>query len=347
MRSKKTSSGETLNKYEEWKPIPGFESYKVSNCGRVSSIERSIYIQQSNGSGYIRHLPSVILRYWRNGIYRSVTLWKNREPHQRYIHHLVAEVFIGQRPDGLHINHIDGDKQNNYASNLEYCTVSENLKHAVRIGLRVPHCTFTDDEVLFMRSLKWMYGVSIASIAAQFQVYNSTIQKIVSFKRRRVVYNHSSNQFPERHLSPAVVKKLEAQIGRRVLRLDVNGNILKEYKTVVEAANDVGLHHDAIYYFLRRGHKEWTRRRDLQNIQEKISVRLHMVLGIPTPDELSAGSLQRIADSLEKMEQPYLQLLRDVVFYKKRVESYSRQNDTLRKRVAAYQGVIKRMKKEK
>jgi hypothetical protein len=61
-------------------------------------------------------------------------------------------------------------------------------------------------------------------------------------------------------------------------------------------------------------------------------------------DQLKLGAVLRIADSLEKMEQPYLQLIRDVEWYKKRVQNLDAQNDTLRKRVAAYQGVIKRMK---
>jgi hypothetical protein len=43
-----------------------------------------------------------------------------------YLHHLVAETFISKRPEGLVIDHIDGDKLNNKLSNLQYLTNEEN-----------------------------------------------------------------------------------------------------------------------------------------------------------------------------------------------------------------------------
>ena len=51
------------------------------------------------------------------------------------VHDLIARVFLGERPKGAQINHIDGVKKNNAASNLEYCTRSENVSHAYRLGL--------------------------------------------------------------------------------------------------------------------------------------------------------------------------------------------------------------------
>jgi hypothetical protein len=47
-----------------------------------------------------------------------------------YVHHLVAEAFIGPRPDGHVINHKDANKRNNAAANLEYVTPKENSAHA-------------------------------------------------------------------------------------------------------------------------------------------------------------------------------------------------------------------------
>jgi hypothetical protein len=45
-----------------------------------------------------------------------------------YIHTLVAESFLGVRPEGMVIDHIDGDKSNNHLTNLRYATVAENCK---------------------------------------------------------------------------------------------------------------------------------------------------------------------------------------------------------------------------
>lgn len=53
------------------------------------------------------------------------------------IHHLVAHVVLGPRPEGLVINHKDGIKTNNRPENLEYVTQAENIQHAIDHGLHV------------------------------------------------------------------------------------------------------------------------------------------------------------------------------------------------------------------
>ena|ERR1700722_16286860 len=52
------------------------------------------------------------------------------------VHMLVMRTFVGPKPEGLQINHIDGNKMNNCVSNLEYVTARENIAHAIRTGLR-------------------------------------------------------------------------------------------------------------------------------------------------------------------------------------------------------------------
>lgn len=53
------------------------------------------------------------------------------------IHRLVAQHYLGPRPEGKAVNHIDGNKLNNDPSNLEYVTWAENIAHSIRLGLHV------------------------------------------------------------------------------------------------------------------------------------------------------------------------------------------------------------------
>ena len=68
----------------------------------------------------------------RNG-YLYVKLKNKAYP----IHDIITSKFLGTKNKGLTVNHIDGNKLNNKLSNLEYLTISENVKHAVKNGLHV------------------------------------------------------------------------------------------------------------------------------------------------------------------------------------------------------------------
>lgn len=123
---------------EIWKDISGYEGfYLVSNMGRVKSLPYEIkYINKygvettTNIKGKILN-PSKVGRGWDDGDgYLSVTL-HNRSKNRRFlVHRLVAKAFV-PNPDGKpQVNHIDGDKANNRADNLEWCTREENMRHA-------------------------------------------------------------------------------------------------------------------------------------------------------------------------------------------------------------------------
>ena len=115
---------------EEWKAIAGYEgSYEVSNRGQVRSLDRV------NGRGFnifgrvLKPNPN------REG-YLGVSLYSGGKAtrRRRLIHQLVAEAFIGPRPEGFDVCHNDGDKTNNRADNLRYDTRSANILDSVRHG---------------------------------------------------------------------------------------------------------------------------------------------------------------------------------------------------------------------
>lgn len=94
------------------------------------------YIVTSSGDvfryhSYHRKWEPQKKRIHTNGYLRAVI-----SGHDAYIHRLVAEAFCDNPRGCSEVNHKDGNKQNNNASNLEWCTRSENNRHAFQTGLR-------------------------------------------------------------------------------------------------------------------------------------------------------------------------------------------------------------------
>ena len=116
---------------EIWKDIPGFGGrYRISNQGNVMSMN---YL----GTGK----PKLLKAKKHHSGYLTVRLCygDGRPQKNRTIHSLVAESFIPKKPNSTCVNHIDGNKHNNCADNLEWVTFKENINHAIRTGLKNPH----------------------------------------------------------------------------------------------------------------------------------------------------------------------------------------------------------------
>lgn len=107
---------------EVWKPIEKTKGLiEVSNEGRVRSLLR----------GY----PRVLKTQTDKKGYHRVRVSVEREKVTYKIHREVAKAFL-PNPDGLpQVNHKDGNKENNSASNLEWVTNTENARHAINMGL--------------------------------------------------------------------------------------------------------------------------------------------------------------------------------------------------------------------
>ena len=117
-------------KEEVWQDIKGFEGYyQVSNMGRAKSLERTV----ENGRGYYKTVPEKILKVYDNGRgYLFVQLCKDGKVKNCFVHRLVADAFC-ENPSGYkEINHINEDKSDNRAENLEWCDRAYNIKYGTR-----------------------------------------------------------------------------------------------------------------------------------------------------------------------------------------------------------------------
>lgn len=148
-------------KKEVWKPIKGYEGiYAVSDLGRVKSLPRNGTIRQER----------VLRGNFKRSGYVNIVLQKNGKPRTFRLHRLVARAFIPNPENKPQVNHKNGNKRDNRATNLEWVTSSENLKHkfsvlgwqADRHGIKKVRCVengkIYDGRRLAERENKLPYG---------------------------------------------------------------------------------------------------------------------------------------------------------------------------------------------
>ena len=151
---------------EHWKPVVGWETlYAVSNTGRVWSNRTQKCLKLHESDGYLR-----------------VRLFSRQISHNFTVHAIVAAAFVGIRPLGLTVNHINGDKLNNWASNFEYLTRLDNSRHAVAMGLsnrgsRHGLAKLKEDDVRLMRANP--AAKTIAGWAEHFGCHETNIARAI------------------------------------------------------------------------------------------------------------------------------------------------------------------------
>lgn len=160
----------TDNFAEEWRPYRSGE-YEVSNHGRVRRAKPSAWFKKhkekypQDKKLTLGKIGYFVFQHYVNGNGELV-----------YVHRLVAECFLGESPDGAEVNHKDGNKQNNFITNLEYVSHHRNMTHANEIGLANKHKT--SQEIVDKARILLQSGKKQYEIARILGVSNSTISKI-------------------------------------------------------------------------------------------------------------------------------------------------------------------------
>jgi hypothetical protein len=110
----------------EWRPVVGMPEYSVSNTGQVRSECRVIMMK----NGVRKTITEKILKQHKAGAgYLAVRMHSDG---REYVHRLVAKAFWGTPGEGYEVNHIDENKENNCAENLQWVTRKENLDYGTR-----------------------------------------------------------------------------------------------------------------------------------------------------------------------------------------------------------------------
>lgn len=97
------------------KDIPGWEGlYACDTKGNIYSYRSNKFLS-----------PSKLKRG-----YLHVTFTRDGKRYDYRVHRLIAMTFLDNPENKEQVNHRDGNKLNNYLSNLEWCTAEENIQHA-------------------------------------------------------------------------------------------------------------------------------------------------------------------------------------------------------------------------
>ena len=164
---------------EIWKDISGFNGdYQVSTMGRVRSFKK---------------IEAILLKpnITKSG-YEVVALNKDgKRVRNARVNRLVAETFLPIDSKRGEVNHINGIKVDNRLTNLEYCSRSENMKHAFETGLILPRRgreiqtnKLTEKQVRFIRENHKPYHQILGTkpLAERFGVSRGTITEIAKIK---------------------------------------------------------------------------------------------------------------------------------------------------------------------
>ena len=219
---------------EVWKDIPGFEGlYQVSSQGRVKSLD--MRTKYKNTSNTMLRKGRVLSPKTSNKGYLEVVLVKNKVRYNKRVHQLVALTFI-PNPNGYNvINHINENKKDNFVENLEWCTIRQNCEAYTSSRNTIYQYSLDGDLIKVWHSItRAAESVKGDKTGVQhccctgLKTYKGYIWTYSPITEKELFWRKSNNNIVA------------------VEQLDLTGNILHTYSSVVEAAKSVGCNPSAI-----------------------------------------------------------------------------------------------------
>ena len=216
---------------EIWKDVVGYEGlYQVSNFGRVKSLPK----KKKTPTTIFMTKEMIKKPYLCKGYLRVNLMGKSH-----FVHVLVAEAFIGERR-GLTVNHIDECKTNNNVDNLEYMSLSENIKYGTGIKrssesrkgnplICTPVNQYTLDGVFIKRY------ISIEEAIAENGFKSQNISMCCSHKRNQ------SNGYVWRYDGDSDVSYKRKTNSRKIVQLDISNTVISEFNSIRAASAKTGI----------------------------------------------------------------------------------------------------------
>ncbi|UZQ49090.1 NUMOD4 motif-containing HNH endonuclease [Clostridium kluyveri] len=165
---------------EFWKDIPGYEGrYQASTLGRIRSVDHYVNGKSRYGKPFKRLVKGRILRPGRYNQDGHVSVVLGHKANGSPVHQLIALTFLGDRPKGYDVRHLDGNPQNNKLNNLAYGTRKQNILDVYNQGKAWRNTT--KEQALKVKNLL-KQGMVCTSIA---QITGVSIHSIYAIKQGR------------------------------------------------------------------------------------------------------------------------------------------------------------------
>lgn len=170
---------------EIYKDISELENqYQISDLGNALRKKREV--KSSIHSSGFRIIKKRKVSFQDNGKgYKQIYVSLNKNKKVLYVHRLVAKYFIDNPENLKEVNHIDGNKSNNKASNLEWNTRQQNQQHAARNGLlrrgvSSHKSKLNEDQVKVIKRLFRMNpNFSRKDVSIKLKIADTAITKII------------------------------------------------------------------------------------------------------------------------------------------------------------------------
>lgn len=215
-----------------YKNIPKFEHYLITTSGEViNTITKQKRKLSVNHNGYL-----------------FIKLHNKGKQIQPKIHRLVADAFIPNLENKPFVNHINGIKTDNRVENLEWCTSSENIQHALKLGLIVRKfgenatgSKLSKKNVLFIFKNKGV--LTNKELAIKFKVTTSNINLIQNGKSR---FDDVKSEFTKLEINNIFSKKtLIIKTYKEIYEIKDN-KIIKIWKSTMDIAKEYNLNKSSI-----------------------------------------------------------------------------------------------------
>lgn len=230
---------------EVWKPVVGYEGlYEVSSLGQVRTLN-------FRGTGKTRFIKQHL-----QGAYMRVNLWNTELFKQvpRYVHTLVADAFLGPRPEGQDVCHGDNTPANNCLGNLRYDTHLGNMADTHLENH--PNSKLSDLDRIDIYQVYHRGLASKSQIARSFKVNEITIRKIVDSRGVISRVERTRAEYLRDWKEPTWLTSIKPTSHKNRLSPDQRRDIVAKYRTgttsYTQLAQEYEVNQDTIAYWVKR-----------------------------------------------------------------------------------------------